>query len=271
MVCALLWPPAGGSFLKYSFSSFAVLSTLALATAACGSDSDNKDSATAEDYDDVAQSLGVIVSTGNGGGEVASLSDSTDLAVGLPPLGITLKASGEFNGSRAGLSYDYALVCSDEDGQALERCGAETHTAKVDVAWSGNLVLPNFSASVDREGTWQLTGIQSGSAVFSGSSSFEADAHFQAAWRNIERDYHLSYSATYDDITVQRVPRQIVSGAVHYDVTASRKASSTRGSSDASFDVSADLTFDNGSAELVLDGSHRYTLNVATGQVTKRN
>ena len=59
--------------------------------------------------------------------------------------------------------------------------------------------------------------------------------------------------------------------AEHEDVTASRKASSTRGSSDASFDVSADLTFDNGSAELVLDGSHRYTLDVVTGQVTKRN
>jgi hypothetical protein len=253
--------------LKHSFSSFVVTSALALSTAACGND----DSATDEEYDDVAQSLGVVVSTGNGGGEVASLSDSADLAVGLPPLGITLKASGEFNGSRAGLSYEYALACSDENGQALARCGTDTHTAKVDVAWSGDLVLPNFSASVERQGTWQLTGVQSGTAVFSGSSSFEADAEFQAAWRNIQRHYHLSYRATYDDITVQRAPRQIASGAVHYDVTASRKASSTSGNSDAKFDVSADLTFKNGSADLVLDGSHRYTLDVFTGKVTRRN
>ena len=255
--------------MKYSLSSFVVTSVLALSTAACGSD--NEDSATEEDYDDVAQSLGVVVSTGNGGGEVASLSDSTDLAVGLAPLGITLKASGEFNGNRAGLSYDYALACSDEAGQALARCGADTHTAQVDVTWSGDLVLPNFSASVERDGTWQLTGLQGGTAVFSGSSSFEADATFQAAWRNIQRHYHLSYRATYDDIAVQRLPRQIVSGAVHYDVTASRKASSTSGASDAKFDVSADLTFTGGSAELVLDGSHRYTLNVATGQVMRQN
>lgn len=254
--------------MKYSFSSFAVTSVLALSTAACGG---SEDSATDEEYDDVAQALGVVVSTGNGGGEVASLSDSADLAIGLAPLGITLKASGEFNGSRAGLAYDYSLACSDENGQALARCGAETDTAKIDVAWSGNLALPNFSASVDRQGTWQLTGVQSGVAVFSGSSSFEADAQFQAAWRNIQRRYHLSYDASYDDITVQRAPRQIVSGGVHYDIEASRKASSTRGESDTTFDVSADLTFKNGSAELVLDGSHTYTLNVATGQVTRRN
>lgn len=243
------------------------MASLALSTAACGSD----DAATDEDYDDVAQSLGVVVSTGNGGGEVASLSDSTDLAVGVAPLGITLKASGEFNGSRAGLSYDYALTCSGASGQQLSKCGAETDTAKVSVAWSGDLALPHFSAAVDREGTWQLTGVQSGTAVFSGSSSFEADAEFQAAWRNIRRHYHLSYRATYDAITVQRAPRQIVSGSVHYDVAASRKASSTSGSSEATFDVSADLTFASGSAELVLDGSHRYTLNVATGQVMRRH
>jgi hypothetical protein len=263
---ALCYPCGGRFLLKYSFSSFVVTSVLVLSTAACGG---NEDSATDEEYDDVAQSLGVVVSTGNGGGEVASLSDSADLAIGLAPLGITLKASGEFNGSRAGLAYDYSLSCSDEDGQALARCGAETDTAQVEVAWSGNLALPHFSASVDRRGTWQLTGVQSGTAVFSGSSSFEADAQFQAAWRNIQRHYHLSYEASYDDITVQRAPRQIVSGAVHYDVAASREASSTRGESEATFDVSADLTFNNGSAELVLDGSHRYTLNVATGQVTR--
>ncbi|HMJ13204.1 MAG TPA: hypothetical protein VK524_17405 [Polyangiaceae bacterium] len=239
-----------------------------MCTAACG-DSDNDSAATEEDYDDVAQSLGVVVSTGNGGGEVVSLADSSDLAIGIAPLGITLKAAGEFNGSRAGVAYDYALTCSDERGQRLDACGAQTDTASVNVAWSGNLVLPNFSAAMERQGTWQLTGLQAGTAVFSGNSSFEADAQFQAAWRNIQRKYHLSYTAVYDDVTVQRLPRGIVSGSVHYDVTASRKASSDKGASEATFDVSADLTFSNGSADLTLDGSHHYTVNVVSGQVTR--
>jgi hypothetical protein len=266
---ALASGPVGGFALKHKLSLIMLSPVLLLVTAACSSD-DGATRATDEDYDDVAQSLGAVVATGNGGGEVGSLSDSTDLAVGLPPAGITLSASGQFKGNRVGITYDYKLTCDDAGGQKLDACGANTSSAEVEVDWSGNLAVPNFSAAVARHGKWTLSKIQTGTTEFAGHGDFTFDAQLQPAGRNIQREYHFSYAADYDGVLVQRFPRLVVGGEVHYTIDAVRKGASSNGDSSATFHVSADLKFgSDGSAVLTLDGSHHYTVNTASGQVIK--
>lgn len=257
--------------MKHFFGSILLAPIFVLATAACsGSDDSSASHATNDDYDDVAQSLGALVATNGGGGDVGSLSDSADLAVGVAPFGIQVNASGKFGGDRLGVTYDYSLTCKDGQGQTLAQCGPTTDQATVDVNWSGNLGLPNFSAALERHGQWQLSGIQSNTVTFDGNGTFSFDARFQSL-RNVEREYHLSYTAEYGAVLLQRLPRMVKGGSVHYDVTAERKASSKRGESRATFKMDAKLTFDeNGNATLTLDGSHHYSVN-ATGQVAPAN
>jgi hypothetical protein len=238
--------------------------------ACSSSDKSEGGAATNDDYDDVAQSLGVAVATGNGGGDVGSLSDSVDIAVGLPPLDVTLKAAGEFTGIRAGVSYDYKLECKNTAGATLDACNVETDDAAAQVTWSGDLALPNFAASVDRQGQWQLSNLKSGTAVFSGSGDLTFDAKFQSSFRNVERNYHLSYSADYVDVKVQVLPRLVVGGTIHYAVDAERIASSNAGDSSAKFSMDADVVFGaDGGATLTLDATHRYNVNATTGVVVR--
>jgi hypothetical protein len=261
--------------VKYLLRSTLLGSLVILSAAACSSSSDGDDdtgtsAASLEDYDDVAQSMGVAIAWNDGGGDVGSLSDSTDLVVGVPPLDLTVKSAGEFGGIRAGLSYDYALSCSDVSGASLDACGLGTDSANVRVNWSGDLALPNFTASVDRSGDWQVSGVKSGVAQFAGSSDFSFDAKFQSSFRGIEREWKLSYSADYAAVKVQLLPRAVLGGSVHYAVNAERLASSHRGDSEARFSMAADLAFSNTSATLTLDGSHAYAVDVHTGTVSRQ-
>ena len=68
---------------------------------------------------------------------------------------------------------------------------------------------------------------------------------------------------------VQLLPRQVVAGAIHFDVTAQRLASSDRGESAARFDMSADVSFSATTTTLVLDGTHSYAVDVNTGAVAR--
>jgi hypothetical protein len=248
------------------------LSSLIVAIAGCSSNGNSSQSVAAgpNDYDDVAQAVGSVVATTGGGGEVGSLADSVDLAVGVVPLGIAVDASGEFAGSRLGLDYDYQLSCKDAAGAALSACGLTTNTANVKVDWSGDLGLPNFSAAVTRQGDWSLSGVQTDTVQFAGDGTFSFDAKFTSIFRPASVEYRLDYAATYDGVTMQRSLHRVVGGAIHYSITAERMAASDQKTAEATFDMAADLSFSSaGTATLVLDGSHRYTLDTGSGAVAR--
>ncbi len=48
------------------------------------------------------------------------------------------------------------------------------------MAWSGNLTIPDFTASVTRNGDWTITGLQTGTATFGGTGSFTFASTFQS-------------------------------------------------------------------------------------------
>ena len=230
----------------------------------------SQDQATEADYDDVAQALTAVVTTDNGGGEVGAMSDSVSIALGAGDLSIQASAAGRFKSSHLGLEYDYAISCKDAAGAALQQCTRDTDTADVKVEWSGDLGLPHLTASVDRNGSWQLAKIQSGSARLNGDSDFDLDVKLESLFRDVTRSYHVGYNAKYSDIVLDLAARRIQSGSVRYSIDAERKATGPRRESEAEFNMDGELTFAaDGTATLTLDRNFKYKLDTATGVMVK--
>ncbi len=254
--------------MKQSNLLSAIASVL-LSTAACsGGVSAYSRPADSNDYDDVAQALASVVATTDGGGEVGSLSDSADLAEGVMPSGVSSETSGDFAANRLGLDYQYQLRCKDAAGAALAACGRPAETAEARVDWSGYLGLPAFSASLKRQADWSLSGIPTDTVRFAGDGTFAFDSQFRSAFRPVWVNYSLDYTAGYDSVAMQKSMHRPVGGAIHYVITARRMALRDETTVEATFDMTAELTFGSPEmATLVLDGAHAYTVNTTSGVV----
>ena len=247
------------------------LITLGLATAACSSTSKQ---ATPEQYDDTAQAIASTTATGGGGGDVASMTDSANIALGTMPAGFTLQADGHIQGSRLGVNYSYAITCKNLAGATLAACDHTTDQATVDVSWSGSLTSQYLDASVSRDGTWTVTGLQTDTATFSGDSNFSFDATVRSIFRpGVTATYSFDANASYNAVKISTQQRQVIDGSASFDLTAhSTVTGAGSGNADASFDVHAQITFHaDHTASLVLDGSRHYSIDLTTGAVVRAN
>jgi hypothetical protein len=173
-------------------TAWLIVGSLALGGASACSSSDSKETASADDYDDVAQALSGVMVNDKGNGEAGSLYDSVQIAVGTPPLTLVASASGHFEGRQANFAYTYAATCLDANGAEQNVCNLlDTDAATVAVHWSGDLDTTHLDASVDHDAQLHITQLQSAAAHISGDGNFELDAHFESAWRNVERNFHL--------------------------------------------------------------------------------
>jgi len=247
--------------------------SLGLATTACSSSS----KPTSAEYDDTAQAIASTTSTSNGdsasGGDVASMADAVSLSLGVVPTGISVMGDGHFQGSRLGVTYNYSLTCKTAAGVTAP-CGPTTDQATVNVAWSGNLTSTAVDASVNRTGSWTITGLQGATATFSGDSTLSVDATLRSIFRQgVTATYSFDASASYDAVKISTHEHQVIDGSASFDVTAHHKVTGTgSGDVDASFEVHAQITFHaDHTADLVLDGSQHYSLNLATGVVVRVN
>lgn len=242
---------------------------LGLTFVACSS----SDEPTREEYDDTAQAIASSTSTGSGGGDVASMSDSVTISLGTLPLGISLQANGEFQGSRAGLDYSYRVTCKNAAGTTLTACNATTNEAAVDVTWAGSLASPSLDASVSRDGSWQVTGLQGDTATFSGDSSFSFDATLRSVFRpGVTVAYSFDANASYNAVLISTQDRQAIGGSAELSLDVKKLVSGTNNDVDKSFEIDAQLTFQaDRTASLVLDGDQRYTINLQTGAVVRVN
>jgi hypothetical protein len=241
------------------------LITLAVSVAACAA----KNTPTPEQYDDTAQAIASTTATGGGGGDVSSMSDSVTIAQGAMPQGFTLSGDGHFHGTRLGVDYSYSLTCKNAAG-VVGVCGPLTDQAAVQVAWSGTLDTTNVNASVTRNGSWSITGLQSDTATFNGDSSFTFDATLHSVFRpNVTATYSFEANASYDAVKIATAQRQVIGGSASFDLTAHATVTGAGSNNvDKSFDVHAEITFHaDHTADLVLDASRHYSLNLTTGVV----
>jgi hypothetical protein len=149
----------------------------------------------------------------------------------------------------------------------LPVCTALTDNAYATLSWQGSLTLPSFSATIDRTGNWTLTGLQSAQATFNGDAMFSYDAMIDNPVRSTTVGYHFDDTATYDAILVNTSTHVAVGGTINYDIAASKDVN---GTTTRSFSLSAKVTINaDSTATIVLDGTHHYTLSLATGVVVK--
>jgi len=243
-----------------------LLTFVSLGTSLLGCSSDDKTTPTAAQYDDTAQALASQTSSS---GDTASMSDSVNIALGTMPLGFSLSGDGHFQGSRLGVDFDYAITCKDLAGVSLSICGTTTNEATVDVSWSGDLDTAYLDASVTRDGSWKVTGLQTDTASFTGDGSFSFDATVTSIFRpGVTATYSFDADASYDAVKITTADRKVVNGSATFDLTAHAMTSGTNNDVNATFDVHAAITFHaDHSATLVLDGTRTYTLDLATGVV----
>lgn len=253
------------SKLQTSVATLGLAGALVLGTACM------TDDPTEQDYDDVARSVSVAISDGQGGGDVGSMSDSIALAGNSAPEGVTAMGDGSFQGERAGLTYSYSITCQDSPSGPATLCDASTtDVARVVVAWAGSLDLPQYDASASRNGDWTLSDIQSGTAAFNGDGTFSFDSEFVSLDGNRTRTYQLDYAARYNDVLIDVATEAPVGGNAVFNVSADRTASNQFRDVEVSFDIEVDVTFNgNGTATLVLDGSRSYDLELASGVIVR--
>ncbi|ACY16169.1 hypothetical protein [Haliangium ochraceum] len=250
--------------MKRIFSTTLTLCSLSLLLGACGGD----DELSNEDYDDIAVGVGSLVAVPGGeGGETGSLNDVLEASISAGTSAAEGASSVEIV-VHAGVSYEYRLDCYDAAGALQDACGADTDSAEASVDWSGELDTPSYDASIMRVGDWSLSGLQSDTAVFSGTGSFDIETSFSAMYRDVERTLSLSYDASYDDITIDIASRRVTGGAIHYNIDGARYDERGARTKEIEFAVTADLSFTgDGEALLVLDGSRSYVVDLDTGAV----
>jgi hypothetical protein len=234
--------------------------------AACSS----SDTPSADDYDDVAQALTSVTATSDDSGDTGAMADAASIAIGDGKIALKVDANGKFSGNHLGLNYNYTAKCTDAAGADQAACNRTSDKADVGVSWSGDLKLPRLSAAVTREGSWQLSGLQSEQVTFAGDSDFTLDAQMESLFRSVTRTYKVSYTANYDSVVYDRSAHAFKSGTVTYTIDAERTASGTRGDSEAKFNIDGELTFNgDGTAKLTLDHNASYNVNLVTGDLAK--
>jgi hypothetical protein len=239
----------------------AALGCVALFTVGCGQ------KASDEDYDDVATAVGALVAN-DSGGEIGSMEDAEAAALGESDL--TQMGSGGFQGTRAGLTYEYQLTCSDASGAVLEACNSTTDSATLSVSWSGELTLPRYQGSISRTGNWTLSGLQSPTAEFNGHGTFNVESSFQALFRDVERSFLLDYDGDYQGVRWRRSDKRPEAGVIRYTVHAERTRERGNREVEVELDVEVVITFDgDGTAELTIDSERNYSLDIERGTVSK--
>lgn len=266
------------------------LITLGLSLTACAaspSSSTTTTPATSADYDDVAQTIASSTVTGSGGsgsdagslgaGDAIAIRDAVSLARGSMPLGFLRDHDGDehhFHGDHMGLGNAFTITCKDAAGAVQTACDKTTDSATVELKMTGNLMTPNFTASIDREGTWTITGLTTATATLDGSASFSLDTSIKSIFHmGVTSTLMFDNTAAYKAITVTTADREITGGSASFEVKAHRTVTGTANGSndvDKSFDVHAELTFNaDHTATLVLDGMHTFTIDLHSGRCNR--
>lgn len=255
--------------------------TFSLSIAACSS-STTTSPATSADYDDAAQTIAASTAASSGStvaaGEVLAMADSVSIALGRLPLGFLRGGDGRIHGSRMGVDHSFTVTCKDAAGATLAQCDKTTDSATVEVSFAGDLKTPNLTASVDRQGTWTVSGLQSATATFNGDSSFSLDTTLTSIFhQGVTSSFTLDATAAYDAITIATQDRQVTGGTATFDLKTHRTVTGTGTGSgtgmgphdvDKTVEIHAVLTFNgDGTATLVLDGTHTFTIDLKSGRV----
>lgn len=261
------------------------LLTLGLSLIGCSSSS-----LTDADYEDAAQTISSSMVTGRsgkggGGGDLGVsgadrivFRQAVSLARGKLPIGFSREDDHRCRGKDGGIELDITIVCKDAGGNELAKCDDTTDSATVTISQTGSIDREHLMATIDRQGSFSITGLQSDIATFNGDSSFSLDTklvsdfHDEEVTKTLVLDATSSYQAI--TFTTEDRHRDITGGSASFEVQAHRTVTGTPMGShdvDKSFDVQADITFNpDHTATLVLNGTQTFQIDLETGKITKQ-
>jgi hypothetical protein len=234
-----------------------------------GGGGDVSDTDKAQDYNDVAASIGANLSAS----DLPSMVDAVNMAYGRMPAGYTVTPKTDsagtqyelLDGSRAGLTVEYKLYCRDAADATIACAGAEDH-AHVKPTYTGSVTAANASIdSIQRTASWIVRDIGQPSARLGGSGMDTFASHLSTG------DYQLTVTDTLKDgLFDPTAPASPTAGTFELTINVERSRSSST-PADRSFAVTAHILFTGSdAATLTLDGAQNYALTVSSGAVVKQ-
>ncbi|MFO0750147.1 MAG: hypothetical protein U1F43_31425 [Myxococcota bacterium] len=226
--------------------------------AACSDDSSPKTAPmTAEDYDQVATTMGALVAD-ESRGEPNAFGGAVELAHGIVPASFQISGNVVI-GNLLGLDYNFSVACRDASSAEVA-CGDQATSATVAVSWSGSWTSTHADASSDFDGHWSLTGLDQDLVTLDGSADASASiaAHHEGS---ADTTWDLDYTATYDHVGIDADSRRAVSGSVSYALEIERGYPAQSGTVQRHFSVDGEVSFQaDGTATLVLDNDQVYRM-----------
>jgi len=216
--------------------------------------------------------------------EVAEFGVLTDARNGLHKFAIVYLLAHNGEGS-----VNCGLSCTDGLIRAIEAVGSEflrktylplLRSADTPVAGAQFITEAGAGSDVgavetearpNSDGTWTITGLQSPTATLDGDSSFSLDTSLMSIFhQGVTSAFTLDATAAYDAITISTADREVTGGKATFDLKTHRTVTGTDMGAhdvDKTVDIHADLTFNgDGTATLVLDGTHTFTINLKSGR-----
>ena len=229
--------------------SYGFLAVLAACTSMDDEDPTTTTPPSAEDYANAATSIGS--SLAHDGGEVAAMRQAAALARDDDAAGFTDHGDGTFAGVIAGLDYRFAIGCQ---GAGVAPCGPDGKSANVDASWSGTLDLPTLSVDLQHDARWQLSRMAGSIAHVDGTG------HMAYTTWAFGSTHSYSYDATYHVVVNDA---RAIDGDLQLAITGTHAGVGAR-----RYAITAAVTFQpDDTALLVLDGTRRYQILLATGEV----
>lgn len=227
---------------------------LAVGLAACSGNSPSE-----QDYDDIAEMTTQMLNN-ESGGDVDSLGVVLTVSTeGELPRGFSGSVEG-FENTVLGVEYTYAVRCRPG------ACGDGTTGASVDVRWNGSLETLRFQADLEREGSWEVEGLDLTAARFDGDSSIDVTTSFTPLLVDRSSNFRASFDATYDALEVDLASLLPVTGRIEYRLKAERFAEAGDDKAEAEFDVTLELEVTgSGTATLTIDGDYAYDVDLDNG------
>ena len=216
-----------------------------------------------QDDDDLATTLAGIARTA----QLAAMVDTTVIAYGGAPTGLTLVQPGDFAGTRDGVSYSYTFECEDTTGTHVPTCDSTMDHVHMLATADGAVMIDTLAMpEVKQTEHWIEREINLDKPRIEGTGRQLVSAHLATTGTA----FKLTVDGTYTHVRFDPMPTLPLSGTVAYAISAQRTRA-TATPTDRTFTAMANLTFAaGGQATISLDGTHNYTVDMASGAVTRQ-
>lgn len=218
-----------------------------------------------EDYDDMAATLAGAMRSQ----ELQAMVDGVNAAYGGGTLpGFTSPQPGELTGQRGSVSYDYMFHCEDQSANDNFTCGPASDHIHWMATIEGPVMIDALSFS-----EYKLTTKWTIHEIYLDKPQVEGYDHLLlvADLATDATKFQLTVDGpTFDHVRLDPMPTLPFAGGVAYTITAKRTRA-TANPSVRSYTAAATVTYTGpGAATLVLDSTHTYNIDMATGSVSRQ-